>query len=349
MNCRRKPLEQIDYTKTTHVGLWLNKFLKEQIPKGKKFEKGQDSPYQMLVNQCSQIEQPPEYERFFKNWIFTLDCLGAQMRKVKAQGRLAIGLGNESSIETSLSVHHTYGVPYIPGSALKGLASSYAHQYLGEPWQKKSQAHSMLFGTPDSTGLVTFFDALPLPQTQNDQNYPNNILPDIITVHHPKYYQGQNISPSDFDGPTPIPFLSVIGTYLIALHSPTGFAWTDAGYNILELALEEIGVGAKTNSGYGRMKLGDPVKELTSGTLFRATVQKIEGGYLELELETEFDLGVPKHKELYAYMEEAQVTHRQLNVDGKIWVIIEEIIPDEEELVIKCRPATKAERNVNRK
>lgn len=39
--------------------------------------------------------------------------------------RLIVGLGNESVYETSMTLHHIYGIPYIPGSAVKGVTRSY--------------------------------------------------------------------------------------------------------------------------------------------------------------------------------------------------------------------------------
>jgi len=39
--------------------------------------------------------------------------------------RLVVGLGSGSVYETSLTLHHIYGIPYIPGSALKGITRSY--------------------------------------------------------------------------------------------------------------------------------------------------------------------------------------------------------------------------------
>lgn len=72
-----------------------------------------------------------------------------------------------------MTLHHTYGVPFIPGSALKGLAAAYAHRYLeGDTWckpplqqaetiaEKPLTAHEILFGSTRSAGFVTFFDAL---------------------------------------------------------------------------------------------------------------------------------------------------------------------------------------------
>ena len=46
--------------------------------------------------------------------------------------RLIIGLGGESPLETGLTLHHTFGVPIIPGSAIKGLAAHYCDQVFGD-------------------------------------------------------------------------------------------------------------------------------------------------------------------------------------------------------------------------
>jgi CRISPR-associated protein Cmr6 len=78
-------------------------------------------------------------------------------------------------------------------------------------------------------------------------------------VHHPAYYSGKNVElvpPADWDEPTPVPFLSATGSYLIALSAPKGCEeWRQAAFDILKLALAEEGVGAKTSSGYGRMTI----------------------------------------------------------------------------------------------
>ena len=174
-------------------------------------------------------------------------------KEAHVQGRLAINLGAEAILETSIALHHTYGTPYIPGSALKGLASHYTMKHLDEKeWGKESQAFKILFGSPESAGYVTFFDALYVPRS----GYQGQALwSDVITVHHPDYYQTGNTPPADWDSPTPIPFLTATGDYLVALSGPE--EWVKAAFEILALALEHEGVGAKTSSGYGRMLLGE--------------------------------------------------------------------------------------------
>jgi len=48
--------------------------------------------------------------------------------------RMALGLGNENVYETSMSLHHIYGIPYIPASSIKGVVRSWIiTQYFGNP------------------------------------------------------------------------------------------------------------------------------------------------------------------------------------------------------------------------
>lgn len=45
--------------------------------------------------------------------------------EAKCDWRMIVGLGNESVHETSMMLHHVYGIPYIPGSAIKGVVRSW--------------------------------------------------------------------------------------------------------------------------------------------------------------------------------------------------------------------------------
>ena len=100
-----------------------------------------------------------------------------------------------------------------------------------------------------------FFDALPVDY---------RIHPDVMTPHHSAYYGGEEVPPADWDSPIPVPFLSVTGKFLFALglapgvDKEEGKPWLEAAWKILELALGEEGIGAKTTSGYGRFRLEEP-------------------------------------------------------------------------------------------
>ena len=257
---RRLALKDVEFPgENTHLGLWLDKFLKSS-------DKDDTESKRALIREVAGKREPEEYKAFFQRYREALEGVGAELRTAHTLGRLVVGLGGEGVLETSITLHRTYGVPYIPGSALKGLASRFAHLYLeGEAWRrnlrefKRSKAQEALFGTTEEQGMVVFFDALPEPGTWE-------LHPDILNPHHQAYNAGGQAPPADWDSPIPVPFLSATGTFLLALApAPVvdpGAArpWLDAAWQILSWALKEEGVGAKTSSGYGRMEVrgGNP-------------------------------------------------------------------------------------------
>ena len=153
-----------------------------------------------------------------------------------------------------------------PGSALKGLAAFYARNFLEDAgWRADATgapgpAYRTLFGDTTLAGCVTFYDAYYIPGSAPDGKVLHT---DTITVHHPDYYQAGSAAPADWDSPTPVPFISATGAYLVALGGADA-AWVEAGLTILGLALAELGIGAKTSSGYGRMSLTELPAATTS-------------------------------------------------------------------------------------
>lgn len=237
---RRNCLARERVRPTTNAGLWLDKFIKDQ-------KTGGDSR-RALVQETAGISQPDFYSSWFDRWKKCLEEYDAKCREAEVVGRMAIGLGEDSVLETSIALHRTLGVPYIPGTALKGVAASFAGQQLGNDWSAGAVggAHSVMFGDTDSAGYVTFFDAMPLPSK-------SRLFPDVITVHHEEYYQKGTAAPADWDSPNPVPFLSANGKYLLALVGPE--EWVEAAFDIFAHSLGTFGVGAKTSSGYGRIRL----------------------------------------------------------------------------------------------
>lgn len=247
---RQKLTSEARNEKGTNAGLWLDKYISNQ-------ERGDDESRRLLVEEVAELPEPPEYAAYYKRWQAMLTGYKAQTRRAQVRGRMVVGLGSESLLEASICLHRTYGVPYIPGSALKGLASSYAHHRLGEQWSRGETFHNLVFGNGDEAGYITFFDALLIPGTGL---HGHALAPDVITVHHQKYYQQQR-PPTDRDDPNPVPFLSATGQYLLALSAPDfqqPTRWVDLTFQILAEALDKLGIGAKTSSGYGRLTFIDP-------------------------------------------------------------------------------------------
>lgn len=248
MQARRDTLRGLTAEKLRgiHPGLWMDKYLPNQDEKGKSDQTHRQTHFREVAG----LDVSPLYPQFYERWEETLKASGASCRKATTQGRLAIGLGDESVLENNITLHRTYGVPYIPGSALKGLASFYVINYLGSEWGKKTKAYKILFGDTKEAGYITFHDALYVPGT----GHPGGPLhQDIVTVHHPEYYQGKGAPPADWDSPNMIGFLTATGSFMIALSGSE--KWVDATFDILAYALLTLGIGAKTSAGYGRMTL----------------------------------------------------------------------------------------------
>lgn len=248
MSTRRVNLSEIRLTHTqdAHAELWLDRYMDDV---GESKQRGK------FIDEVSTIPTPHIYVPFYNRWIQELTALGAKMRQAHVKTRMIVGLGDESVLETAITLHRTYSVPYIPGSALKGLAASFARQRLGDKWQKDSDAYNIVFGNTDDAGYITFFDAFYIPKKGFSQQA---LHPDVMTVHHQKYYQDPAKPPADWDDPNPVPFLTATGDYMIALAAPEldeQAAWIEKTFAILKYALAEMGIGAKTSSGYGRMEL----------------------------------------------------------------------------------------------
>ena len=179
----------------------------------------------------------------------------------KTNGRMVIGLGGENVLETGLSLQHTYGTPLIPGSALKGLAAHYCDQVWGaiEPKFKLGEEyHETIFGTTEDSGHIVFHDAWITPES-----LASSLKPDVMTPHHTEYYSEKDgAAPSDYDDPTPITFLSISGSFYVAVscdvENEEGKKWAGLAFKILTEALKEWGIGGKTNAGYGRLEMINP-------------------------------------------------------------------------------------------
>ncbi len=160
------------------------------------------------------------YENVFKNE--EGGCLN-----LKTSSRLVVGLGSGHVLETSLSLHHIFGIPYIPASALKGVVRMVSFWEIAEKLNKNSDEeieklqrqlydeeisssdneellkHKLLFGTQNFKGLLVFLDAFPIIE-QNQQIFEL----DVMTPHYQGYYT-QDQAPGDWENPNPIVFLTV--------------------------------------------------------------------------------------------------------------------------------------------
>lgn len=200
------------------------------------------------------------YRAAFHRWENHISVADSSVRKVRTQGRLVVGLGTPSVIETGIRLNHTFGMPILPGSSLKGLASHYCAKVWGDEnkeFQREQGYHRLLFGTTEESGCICFHDAWYVPESAGSP-----LVNDVMTPHHPTWLEG-TIAPTDFDDPNPLPFLAVTGEFLIAVswcgpESDQAKAWTELTCELLVRALQDWGIGAKKSSDYGRFL--DPEK-----------------------------------------------------------------------------------------
>ena len=224
------------------------------------------------------------YESYRKRMESLLKSLEQMRLHVKSEKlpllwRLAINLGASSVYETSLLFHRNYSVPYIPGSAVKGITRHWAVQKFAEKFkelQKTSFEDAVrkvddalengrdlrmeldgikfkelidIFGTQREKGKVIFFDALPIIEGNRDF-----IVLDVMNVHYGDYYQDESgkTPPGDWMNPTPIFFLAVEkGTKFRFSLASKYENLARISMKLLKEALKNFGIGAKTSAGYG--------------------------------------------------------------------------------------------------
>lgn len=251
-----------------HPGLMLQRYLTEPVTRKNGDPRERRDLFDAAIRAAGSESLRAIYADAYTRWndSFPKDAYNLSV-ELRTAGRLIVGLGSENVLETGLRLHHTYGVPLIPGSALKGLASHYCHEVWGqrhvEPpdesnrlFRRDERWHSLLFGTTADGGVITFHDAWITPGSLRD----GALHLDVMTPHHPKWQTDKTL-PTDFDSPVPVSFLSVSGTFQVRLswcgpiETPPerAQAWTRLAMDLLQEALAEWGVGGKTSSGYGRL------------------------------------------------------------------------------------------------
>lgn len=238
-----------------HPGLALQRCLVEHADAEQK-RRGQ-RPEVELLRKAAGSPASDAYRRAFARWKGIAEARpGCCAFPGTLAGPLAVGLGNASPLEIGLTLHHTYGMPLVPGSALKGLCRRAAIRLQAQGELSAAQ-FAVLFGD-DRAGTraashLVFWDAWYDPGSVDGRPLKR----DVITVHHPEYYarRGAGAWPADFDDPTPVPFLVARpgARFLFALDAP-GPGWGEFAERLLRHGLEELGAGGKTNSGYGQLR-----------------------------------------------------------------------------------------------
>ncbi len=194
------------------------------------------------------------------------ECVWARLRS-----RLLVNLAGGVLENAGLALHPHFGVPYLPGSAVKGIARHAAWcewegagrdaavarrlaAVFGFPTgdKKKGGLDEQLraLGEPEHAGCVAFLPAYP-------EAGVGRLEVEVATCHHAKYYQSKEpgAKAADDESPKPVFFPAVAAgvTFrftLVPLRGCTPERLEDARRWLLR-ALIINGAGAKTAAGYG--------------------------------------------------------------------------------------------------
>ncbi|QSZ27589.1 type III-B CRISPR module RAMP protein Cmr6 [Aceticella autotrophica] len=163
--------------------------------------------------------------------------------------RIIVGLGASHPQETSMTLHHIYGIPYIPGSAVKGITRHWVilNKFNNDEQKAlKNEEFKEIFGTQEKEGEVIFFDAYTCGKIK--------LVIDIMNPHYSKYYSGLE-SPTDYQSPNPIKFLALEKTKFNFYVASKNKKLLSIALDYLKEALLQHGIGAKTSIGYGFFKV----------------------------------------------------------------------------------------------
>ncbi len=221
------------------------------------------------------------------------------------------GLGNEHTLENGFAFLNPYGLPYLPGSGIKGVVRQAARELASGDWgethgwsEEKTytlvvgkdriplSVLDVLFGLESKDGdtehvrsALTFWDVIP-------QIKGNHLMVEIMTPHQSHYYQQNpaagSTSPHDSGQPIPISFLTVPPDSGFTFHMVCDLAhlqrmapalavndqWKELLTQAFEHAFSWCGFGAKTAVGYGAMKRD--LKAEALATEVRAEQEKID-------------------------------------------------------------------------
>lgn len=238
--------------------LRLNKYLS--------LDAGNDKQRTQEINQivtcCNKYAKQPPLERKFARVVSLV---------ARLEGNLIVNQAGGILENAGLCLDPLRGYPYIPGSAVKGVAQHAAWlEWHDNPDSELALRIARVFGYPTQhrdldlvlekvlppkmnalAGSVSFLAAVPCSV---DGEKPM-LDTDICTSHHPNYYQGKQKQAYDDESPIPLvfPVVHAGATFLfqmVPLLRADEEICKDARHWLIE-AISTQGMGAKTAAGYG--------------------------------------------------------------------------------------------------
>jgi len=251
-----------------HRGLWWSRFFDKYSADFGKPGDGEKGSFiaEICKGRCGDDAQ---LKKSAERISALAEKLGGEACRFISQGRFVTGMGNDHPTENGFTWHPTLGVPYLPASSVKGLVRGWIE------WNGESHEHfrdlKNWFGSQtksevsEQAGWFIFFDALPTESVQ--------LAADVMTPHYDKWYeQGGGLNPlasdtvpADWHSPVPVTFLTVKQAHFQFAIAFRGGLEEESRQlaqitlpkvmAVLQDALEWAGAGAKTATGYGRMRI----------------------------------------------------------------------------------------------
>lgn len=254
---------------SAHAGLLMQRGLRE-------WEDGEKPIKKKLISNITAVKPNDLYLLAFNRWLnATYDKTNFATVCAKIDGRLFTGMPLGGTLETGATTHHTYGMPMIAGSSVKGAVRNYAEHLFAKHddnnqiqydngqiiiQDDKQPILDILFGTDSDddnadAGYLIWHDAWWIPETTKDgklatgehKNQP--FVGEIVTVHHQKYYEGELSEALDIENPVPNQQIAIQGSFYFVIEGDK--QWVESAKELLEKMLTEQGLGAKGSNGYG--------------------------------------------------------------------------------------------------
>lgn len=244
----------------SHMGLWCERYF-SAYPDN--FDGVDESARGEWLKTCTRHN----YGERFKSHLLdkaarTLDMarsFSGDARIFRCAGRFVTGTGNTHPLENGFTWHPTLGMPYLPGSAVKGLVRAVIETALDDSDKERKRLLKLWFGTEakgdvaEQAGALIFLDALPVA--------PCDLKAEVLTPHMGRWYEKggkdplkADTMPGDWHSPVPVTWLVASNLQLQFTILPRPGAATvalDDVWTALEYGLSNIGSGAKTAIGYG--------------------------------------------------------------------------------------------------
>lgn len=262
--------------RTAHAGLLIQRGLR-------KWDNDSEKPIKKeLIGKISSVKADELYLLAFHRWLnLTYQNDNFANLSAKINGRLFTGLALGQTLETGAMTHHTYGMPMIAGSSIKGAVRHYTEQLFAErdennnihyrdgqivTQENKKHILDILFGTDDSSnaGYLIWHDAWWIAPVDTKMNLlqGENARPfigEIVTVHHQEYYQGKMKEALDIENPIPNQQIAIQGEFYFSIEGEP--QWAKFAKMLLTKMLQEQGVGAKGSNGYGYFEIDEKLND----------------------------------------------------------------------------------------